>query len=71
MTLYKLNHTKTNNRGIEYEKKLQAKGKFWIKLKEGEISFNEATSVVKNMAYNKCPGSDWFTKEFFKGFFLE
>lgn len=35
---------------------------------EGEISFKEATTVVKNMANNKSPGSDGFTTEFYKVF---
>ena len=35
---------------------------------EGQISFQEATSFLKNMANNKSPGSDGFTTEFYKVF---
>ena len=35
---------------------------------EGQISFQEATSFLKNMANNTSPGSDGFTTEFYKVF---
>ena len=38
---------------------------------EGDISYNEATLVLKNMSNNKSPGSDGFTAEFFKVFWKQ
>jgi hypothetical protein len=38
---------------------------------EGDISYNEATVVLKNMSNNKSPGSDGFTAEFFKVFWKQ
>ena len=35
---------------------------------EGQISFQEATSFLKNMANNQSPGSDGFTTELYKVF---
>lgn len=35
---------------------------------EGQITYNEAASVLKSMSNNKSPGSDGFTAEFFKMF---
>ena len=38
---------------------------------EGEITLEEATDVLKNMKNNKSPGSDGFTVEFFKVFWIK
>ena len=38
---------------------------------EGEITLSEASSALKNMKNNKSPGSDGFTAEFFKFFWLQ
>ena len=35
---------------------------------EGQISFQEASTTLKNMKNNRSPGSDGFTPEFFKCF---
>jgi hypothetical protein len=35
---------------------------------EGHISYKEASTVLRDMANNKIPGSDGFTAEFFKIF---
>ncbi len=39
-------------------------------LLEGEITVDEASLALKNMKNNKSPGSDGFTVEFFKFFWL-
>ena len=38
---------------------------------EGEITVAEAWQVVKNMKLNKIPGSDGYTAEFYKCFWLQ
>ena len=38
---------------------------------EGDITYDEALSVLKNMKNNKSPGSDGFTVEFFKFFWSD
>ena len=38
---------------------------------EGKITLNEASFALKNMKNNKSPGSDGFTAEFFKFFWLQ
>ena len=38
---------------------------------EGKITLDEAGRVLKNMSNNKSPGSDGFTAEFFKFFWLQ
>ncbi|WP_419609554.1 reverse transcriptase family protein [Thiolapillus sp.] len=40
-------------------------------LLEGEITLDEASLALKNMKNNKSPGSDGFTVEFFKFFWLQ
>ncbi|WP_419624551.1 reverse transcriptase domain-containing protein, partial [Thiolapillus sp.] len=38
---------------------------------EGKITLDEASAALKNMKNNKSPGSDGFTVEFFKFFWLQ
>ena len=38
---------------------------------EGEITLTEASSALKNVKNHKSPGSDGFTAEFFKFFWLQ
>ena len=38
---------------------------------EGEISLPELTSALKRMKNNKSPGSDGFTADFFKFFWID
>ena len=38
---------------------------------EGDITYDEALSILKNMKNNKSPGSDGFTVEFFKFFWSD
>jgi hypothetical protein len=38
---------------------------------EGEISLPELTSALKRMKNNKSPGSDGFTADFFKFFWIQ
>ena len=41
------------------------------KLLEGEITYQELSSALKNMKKSKSPGSDGFTAEFFKFFWKD
>ena len=41
------------------------------KLLEGEITYQELSSALKNMKNSKSPGSDGFTAEFFKFFWKD
>jgi hypothetical protein len=38
---------------------------------EGEINVNEASKVLQKMNNNKSPGSDGFSTEFFKFFWID
>ena len=38
---------------------------------EGELTYSEATLVLKKMSNNKSPGSDGYTVEFFKIFWRQ
>ena len=38
---------------------------------EGEITFEELTKAIKNMKTDKSPGSDGYTSEFFKFFWID
>ena len=38
---------------------------------EGEIKYSEVLTSLKNMKNDKSPGSDGFTAEFFKSFWMD
>ena len=38
---------------------------------EGEITYDELTTALRNMKNEKSPGSDGFTNEFFKFFWID
>ena len=38
---------------------------------EGEITYEELTTALKNMKHSKSPGNDGFTTEFFKFFAVD
>ena len=38
---------------------------------EGEITYEELTTALKNMKNSKSPGNDGFTTEFFKFFWVD
>ena len=62
-----VDHVNLNN-VIQNDNKLNDREKESI---EGPISYQEAHAVLRNMKNDKSPGSDGYTVEFFKFFFLD
>ena len=44
---------------------------YQVSVQEGEINVNEASKVLQKMNNNKSPGSDGFSTEFFKFFWID